>query len=539
MAEQFYTILTAVGKAKIANAAALGEKVNFTELALGDSNGSYYNPSEDQAALRNEVWRENIGNIAVDEENPNWIVAQTIIPGQVGGFMIREAGIFDDNGDLIAVGKYPETYKPTASAGSVKDLVIKMILEVSNTASVVLKVDPTVILATQKQVDEAKAAAKAYADTKVGDLSTLTTAEKDNLVGAVNEMAGAVNEINSEVLALQTGATPAADANKLGGQEPEYYASADQLAAHEADKVQHIAYATASGTDSYTATITGITALTEGLSIKIKFTNANTGPSTLNINNLGAKAIQKSNGNALSSGNIKAGQIIHLVYGGSVFQLLGEGGEYGTATAAEVLTGYTLGTEGGVVNGALALSGDALPANVLAGKTFYNTNAKSKLTGTIPAKGSQTYTPGTTNQVIAANQYLTGPQTIAGSANLLAANIKEGVNIFGVVGTLAIGKRWASGTAVRSGSLYTFQVSGLAFTPRIVITKLSNASDDQTGISIYVDSAIFGTSYGINVWTYNGTNAETADAQISAGGFTIKAGTKSVSSLTCNWVAFE
>jgi hypothetical protein len=216
-------------------------------------------------------------------------------------------------------------------------------------------------------------------------------------------------------------------------------------------------------------------------------------------------------------------------------------------------------------------SGNAVEADVLSGKTFSNDsgtgkvgtmpnrgavsqslavngsytipqgyhNGAGQVTQSIATKGAATITPSTVNQVIAAGQYLTGAQTIAGSANLLAANIKEGVNIFGVVGTLAIGKRWASGTAVRSGSLYTFQVSGLAFTPRIVITKLSNASDDQTGISIYVDSAIFGTSYGINVWTYNGTNAETADAQISAGGFTIKAGTKSVSSLTCNWVAFE
>lgn len=118
------------------------------------------------------------------------------------------------------------------------------------------------------------------------------------------------------------------------------------------------------------------------------------------------------------------------------------GGEYGTATAAEVLEGYTLGTEGGVVNGALALSGDALPANVLAGKTFYNTNAKSKLTGTIPAKGSQTYTPGTTNQVIAAGQYLSGVQTIAGSENLIAANIRDGINVFGVVGTLQEGTQF-------------------------------------------------------------------------------------------------
>ncbi|MEG6521148.1 phage tail protein [Desulfotomaculum sp. 1211_IL3151] len=158
MAEQFYTILTGIGKGKIANANALGNKVNFTQLALGDGNGSYYNPTEQQEALIREVWRGNIGSITVDENNPNWIVIQTIIPSTVGGFMIREAGLFDDAGDLIAIGKYPETYKPVAADGSTKDLVIKMILEVSNTASVVLKVDPAVILATKKDVDGVKTA---------------------------------------------------------------------------------------------------------------------------------------------------------------------------------------------------------------------------------------------------------------------------------------------------------------------------------------------------------------------------------------------
>jgi len=91
------------------------------------------------------------------------------------------------------------------------------------------------------------------------------------------------------------------------------------------------AYAVASGTNTYAVTIAGYT-LEEGKTVKIKFTNANTSASTLNINSLGAKAIKKSNGNDLSSGNIKAGQICNLVYTGSVFQLLGEGGEYGTAT---------------------------------------------------------------------------------------------------------------------------------------------------------------------------------------------------------------
>src|SRR5690606_39245734 len=171
LAEQFYTILTAVGKAKIANAAALGQKVELTELALGDGGGSYYNPTEDQTSLRNEVWRGAIGTVTVDEENPTWITIQTVVPSQHGGFMIREAGVFDNEGDLIAVGKYPETYKPVAADGSIKDLIVRMILEVSNAASVVLKVEPTVVLATQQQVIEAETRAKTYTDQEVGEVA--------------------------------------------------------------------------------------------------------------------------------------------------------------------------------------------------------------------------------------------------------------------------------------------------------------------------------------------------------------------------------
>ena len=178
MTEQFFTILTAIGKAKIANAAALGNKVELTELALGDGGGSYYNPTENQTELRNEVWRGAIGTVDVDTENPHWITIQTVVPSQHGGFMIREAGVFDNEGDLIAVGKYPETYKPVAADGSIKDLVIRMILEVSNAASVVLKVDPTVILATQQQVDAAEARAKAYTDQGVAEISQALDAHK-------------------------------------------------------------------------------------------------------------------------------------------------------------------------------------------------------------------------------------------------------------------------------------------------------------------------------------------------------------------------
>lgn len=156
MAQNFYTILTNVGKAKMANSYALGTKVNLTTLAVGDSSGSYYDPTESQTALKNQVWSGNINLINVDAENPNWIMISAIIPTTDGGFTIREAAILDDAGNMIAIGKYPETYKPVLSEGSSKDLTINMILEISNTSTVTLKVDPTVIIATKKDIDNLK-----------------------------------------------------------------------------------------------------------------------------------------------------------------------------------------------------------------------------------------------------------------------------------------------------------------------------------------------------------------------------------------------
>jgi len=156
MAEQFYTILTNAGKAKIANAVALGTTVQITQIAVGDGNGTYYNPSETQTALVNEVWRGNVSRVDTDPNNPNWIVVEAVIPPDVGGFYIREVGIFDSQGELIAIGKYPETYKPTFIANNTsKDLVIRAILEVSNASVVELKVDPTVVIATRDYVDSA------------------------------------------------------------------------------------------------------------------------------------------------------------------------------------------------------------------------------------------------------------------------------------------------------------------------------------------------------------------------------------------------
>ncbi|HGG0416521.1 TPA: phage tail protein [Clostridium sporogenes] len=151
--KKFYTLFTDIGKAKIANATALQKKLGLSKVVLGDSNGSYYEPTEQQTCLKNKVWEGEITDKFIDKDNPNWIVVQTVIPSQIGGFTIREAGILDSEGDLVVVAKYPETYKPKFEDGSTKDIAINLILEVCNVENVTLKVDTAVIFATKKDIE--------------------------------------------------------------------------------------------------------------------------------------------------------------------------------------------------------------------------------------------------------------------------------------------------------------------------------------------------------------------------------------------------
>ncbi|NFM56678.1 phage tail protein [Clostridium botulinum] len=153
MAEKFYTLLTEIGKAKIANSAGFGSKVNFVKMKVGDGGGTYYNPTEGQEDLVNTVYEGNINYISVDEENPNWINIEMMIPANVGGFMIREYGIFDEENNMLGVAKCPETYKPVAADGSTKELLMRMNLEVSNTQNVTLKIDPTIIFAKKSDLE--------------------------------------------------------------------------------------------------------------------------------------------------------------------------------------------------------------------------------------------------------------------------------------------------------------------------------------------------------------------------------------------------
>ena len=156
MSEKFYTILTNIGKAKIANSGVMGSKVNFVKFKIGDSNGSYYEPTEAQRDLIHTVYEGNITDIEVDKNNPNWIKINLMIPANVGGFTIREYGVFDESGNMLAVAKCAESYKPIAEDGSTKELILRMILAVSNTSSVNMELDPTLVFVSKDELEKVR-----------------------------------------------------------------------------------------------------------------------------------------------------------------------------------------------------------------------------------------------------------------------------------------------------------------------------------------------------------------------------------------------
>ncbi|KZQ04746.1 phage tail protein, partial [Enterobacter kobei] len=164
MAAKFFALLTNVGAAKLSNMAALGEKLEITSLAVGDGGGVSPTPSQAQTKLINERRRAPLNSLSVDEKNDSQIIAEQIIPESAGGWWIREIGLFDADGDLIAIANCPETYKATTEEGSGRTQVIRMLLTVSSTDAVTLKVDPSVVLATRQYVDDAVIEVKTYAD---------------------------------------------------------------------------------------------------------------------------------------------------------------------------------------------------------------------------------------------------------------------------------------------------------------------------------------------------------------------------------------
>ncbi|EPC3783559.1 phage tail protein [Citrobacter farmeri] len=167
MATKYYAVLTNVGAAKLANATALGAQVEITQMAVGDGNGVLPTPNQAQTALVHELRRKPLNSLSIDPNNANQIIAEQVIPEDEGGWWIREIGLFDKDGDMIAVANCAETYKPQLQEGSVRVQVVRMILIVSSTAAVTLKIDPSVVLATRQYVDDQIIQVKSYVDQKM------------------------------------------------------------------------------------------------------------------------------------------------------------------------------------------------------------------------------------------------------------------------------------------------------------------------------------------------------------------------------------
>ncbi|MCV7764691.1 phage tail protein [Escherichia coli] len=164
MTVKYYAILTNQGAARLANATMLGSKLNLTQMAVGDANGVLPTPDPAQTKLINQKRIAPLNLLSVDPNNLSQIIAEQIIPENEGGFWIREIGLYDDEGVLIAVANCPETYKPQLQEGSGRTQTIRMILVVTNTEAITLKIDPSVVLATRKYVDDKVLELKLYVD---------------------------------------------------------------------------------------------------------------------------------------------------------------------------------------------------------------------------------------------------------------------------------------------------------------------------------------------------------------------------------------
>ncbi|HGG8809872.1 phage tail protein [Enterobacter hormaechei] len=155
MAVKFKTVITKAGAEKLAAATVPnGKKVNFTTMAVGDGGGTLPTPDPNQTKLVKEVWRHALNKISQDKKNKNYVVAELVIPPETGGFWMREMGLYDDAGTLIAIGNMAESYKPALAEGSGRAQTVRMVIMVSDIESVELTIDTSTVMATQDYVDD-------------------------------------------------------------------------------------------------------------------------------------------------------------------------------------------------------------------------------------------------------------------------------------------------------------------------------------------------------------------------------------------------
>ncbi|EJD6045566.1 phage tail-collar fiber domain-containing protein [Providencia sp. PROV060] len=288
---KYFALLTKLGENLLAQATALGTKLELTHMAVGDGGGKLPTPDTNQTKLIAEKRRAAINTLFIDDKNKNQIIAEQIIPEQDGGWWIREIGLFDKAGNLIAVANCPETYKPQLAEGSGRTQSIRIVLIVSHTESVTLKIDPSVVLATREYVNTEIT----VLDKKIDALSAQTKLDLNKKFDKAN-ISSVLGNANDKVPSLNLLAT------ELGKKQPkgDYAPAGYSYSKTESDgKYQPKGdYAPA---DDYATNA----ALNNGLNEKLDKTGGTVGglTSTGNIT---------SQGNVIQVSNSKNGQLIQL-----------------------------------------------------------------------------------------------------------------------------------------------------------------------------------------------------------------------------------
>lgn len=216
MSAKFQTVITTAGAAKLAAATAPGgRKVNITTMAVGDGGGQLPVPDAGQTKLVNEVWRHALNKISQDNRHSNYIIAELVIPPEVGGFWMRELGLYDDTGALIAVANMAESYKPALAEGSGRSQTCRMVIIVSSVASVDLTIDTTTVMATQDYVDDKIAEheqSRRHPDASLTakgftQLSSATNSESETLAATPKAVKAAYDLANGKYTALDASTT--------------------------------------------------------------------------------------------------------------------------------------------------------------------------------------------------------------------------------------------------------------------------------------------------------------------------------------------
>lgn len=158
MASKYYAIVTDLGTSKMLRAIKDGKKVNVTHIAVGDGEGEYYKPTAEMTALKNELWRGEVNSCRISEESENLLIIESVIPSDAGGFTVREMAAFDEEGEMIAICNTPDTQKVRVSDGVAHELKLAIEVALSNTDSVQLIIDPNVVTATKKDIEELRIA---------------------------------------------------------------------------------------------------------------------------------------------------------------------------------------------------------------------------------------------------------------------------------------------------------------------------------------------------------------------------------------------